>query len=116
VAELDRLMAVDGVTIVSVAYDNTPLLRQNATFVGYFNSNRVPRWVVVDNSTQVGTRPDLPPSMEVVHGVEKKRTGDRGSLHHARGLEEGLKHVRTRFVLFMDADFFVIRQQWIEEL
>lgn len=46
----------------------------------------------------------------------RPRARDMGSLHHATALEKALQEVRTRFVLLMDPDFFVLRQDWIETL
>lgn len=104
------------VTIISVAFDNAPFLARNAAFVEHFNHGALPRWLVVDNSAETASRPQVPEWMEVVPGVAAADGRDRGSLHHALGLEEGLKRVRTRHVLLMDADFYVIRDRWLAAL
>src|SRR5262245_9688741 len=96
--DLHEAGASHNVTIVSVAFDNAALLLQNTAFVEHFNRGDVPRWIVVDNSPQPLSWPELPPWMEVIGGVAAACGRDRGSLHHALGLEEGLKHVRTRQV------------------
>ena len=39
-----------------------------------------------------------------------------GSYHHAAGLNKALERVATRYVLFLDPDFFIIRPNWIEDV
>lgn len=46
--------------------------------------------------------------------MPRPRSRDGGSLHHALALEKALHKVKTRFVLFMDPDFFVLRTGWVE--
>ena len=104
------------VTIVTVAFDNAEYLIQNAAFVRYFNRGDLPRWIIVDNSPKPLIWAGLPSWIEVVPGVSPVRGRDRGSLHHAMGLEEGLRHVHTRYVLLMDPDFYVIRKHWLIDL
>lgn len=36
--------------------------------------------------------------------------------YHSRGLEIGLAQVRSRYVLILDPDFYVVRRGWIEEM
>jgi hypothetical protein len=40
----------------------------------------------------------------------------RNSYHHAIGMNIGTKHIKTRFVLFLDPDCFIIRPNWVQDV
>jgi hypothetical protein len=47
---------------------------------------------------------------------EKRRERWRGSYHHGAALNQCVAGVRTRFVLVLDPDFFLVRENWIGEV
>ena len=97
---------------MSVLYRNRSFFALNHRLTQALNSDTEYRWLVADNelgkNTISGQRP-----LTIIDGVERPKTRDRGSLHHARALQKCLARVDTRFVLAMDPDFFVLQRHWL---
>ncbi|MGH9695848.1 MAG: hypothetical protein ACRD5Z_16975, partial [Bryobacteraceae bacterium] len=88
---------------------------KNVELTMHLNPGLKSRWIAVDNTLAgPGACNSAVPGVEILPGVPRPRARDKGSLHHAMALEKALHEVRTRFVLFMDPDFFVIRANWVE--
>ena len=115
---LNGLMARDlsqSLSIISVAFPDFGLLEKNVELTMHLNPGLKSRWIAVDNTLEgPGACNSAVPSVEILPGVPRPRARDKGSLHHAMALEKALQEIRTRFVLFMDPDFFVIRANWVE--
>src|SRR4051812_26891820 len=99
-----------------VEYENEMLVAQNMRIVRNLNPAMQPKihFLIVNNSDSLildSTVRDMSP--EIVAGVDRVTKGDRGSFHHAAALAKALKLVKTRFVLIMDPDFFVLVRDWI---
>jgi hypothetical protein len=101
-------------SIVSVAFPDFDLLGRNLELTSRLNPRHESRWIVVDNTS--GADVGAAAEAMILPGAARPVARDRGSLHHGMALEKGLREVRTRFVLFMDPDFYVIREDWIETL
>ena len=103
------------ITIISVLYRNRPFFELNHRLTQALNADTAYRWLVADNelgkNTVSGSR-----SLKIIDGVERPKTRDKGSLHHARALQKCLDRVDTRFVLLMDPDFFVLQQHWLDRV
>ena len=114
-AYLDR-----DLTILSVNTQDKHLLDINYDLTTSLNSADEFVWLVVDNAQEMSeewmVRND--DRFVVIDGVEfeEKGHGGSGSYHHARGLNLGLQHVETRFVLFLDPDCFIVRRHWIRDV
>ena len=103
-------------TIVSVYHNQLSkrLLELNGEFTKIQNPGSDFVWLVGDNTPQ--TFPDkisgkeftIVPNTQDYHGL--------GSHQHAGAINTCLKEVRTRFVLSLDSDFYILRNQWIEEV
>src|SRR6185436_16756142 len=50
-----------------------------------------------------------------LEGVKTEKVGMHASANHAAGLNKALDHVATRYVLFLDPDFFLVREKWITD-
>ncbi len=101
-------------TVLSVKYGSSQLLKRNAALVRRLNPSAAYTWIAVNNDLEPGFAADA--SFRVIPGATRRLRGDRGSYHHAAGLMLGLAEVRTRFVLLLDHDFFVVRPGWIADL
>lgn len=106
-------------TIVMVEYENEGLVAQNVRLVKHLNplTESKVRFLIVNNSdskTLAANVRDMSP--EIISGVERIIKGDLGSFHHAAALTKALKLVKTRYVLIMDPDFFVLPRHWIRSL
>jgi hypothetical protein len=100
-------------TIVSVAYPDARLLQTNLELTRHLNPRHQSRWIVVDNTPEAGLGLSGSDGVEILPGVARLRGRDMGSLHHASALQKAFDEVRTRFVLFLDPDFYVVRRDWI---
>ncbi len=105
----------DGLTIVSVNYGTPAHLWRNLRLTRRLNPETILRWLVVDNGPEftLDARYDF---VTVLRGEPPFRRSDKGSYHHAQGLHRATREVKTRYVLYVDPDFFVVRPNWIREL
>lgn len=102
-------------SIISVAFPDSGLLQKNVELTKHLNPKLKCRWICVDNTPQSNLSISAA-YVEILPGIPRLRSRDLGSLHHAMALEKALQEVRTRFVLLMDPDFYVLRKDWISTL
>lgn len=100
-------------SIVSVAYPDARLLRTNLELTKHLNPRHQCRWIVVDNTPGAELGLSSPHGVEILPGVPRVDGRDKGSRHHASSLQKAFDEVRTRFVLLLDPDFYVVRRDWI---
>lgn len=112
---------IDQLTICSISYGEGPLLRINRRLCERLNPGGLPRWLVVRNRPVQEADRDLGSGdgFDVVEGAEF----DGGvidaaprSVHHAMGMNLVPAHVRTRFVMYLDPDCFVLRPNWAQDV
>lgn len=105
-------------TVVTVAFGDKWCVDLHRRLADRLNPQTSAHWRVVRN---------LPPQQaddwngaeslyEIVEGAvvpeEHGEALNRGSIHHALALAIGSQDIKTRFVFFVDADFFVLRRDW----
>lgn len=105
-------------TILSVSFKQYQLIEENIRLTKLLNPIDNYRWIVVNNTPN-----DDPPKSILDLGFKNLKGPDPnhsrfkgkggGSYHHAEGLQIGLKEVKTRFVLVLDPDYFLLEQDWI---
>lgn|GEM_PF-696663 len=106
---------MDGLTICTVSYHSASLLDLNLTLTRELNPAANFRWIVVDNDDDFQS--NEPHGFQLLKGDPCNNLGRvHGSYHHAQSLNKALEHVATRFVLALDPDFFIIRENWIQEV
>ena len=98
-------------TIISVKFGSSQWLEKNFQLSAALNPNFKVRWLVVNNDNDPNF---LLNSAEVLPAVPKAPTSDQGSQHHAQAIMSALTLVRTRFVLILDHDFYVLRRHWMQ--
>lgn len=116
----DGLRTAD-LTICAVSFGDRPLLELNRELTERLNDAR-PRWRLIRNSpTQAEDltgRDDMP--FEVLDGPELPETEResklRTSVHHALGLALASSGIETRYLLYLDPDCYVVRQDWIADV
>lgn len=80
------------------------------------------RWRVVRNLPVQPSDEHLHPHFEILDGAaldegpEAPAASRRGSYHHALGLNVACRDLRTRFVMLLDPDCFVVRPGWIADV
>jgi hypothetical protein len=111
-------MSLD-LTLVTVSFKSRPFLELNEGWLRRLNPGEGVEWIVAENSP-AGAGDRLEPGQPGFRVVEGARYEERPygavSYHHAAGLARALEHVRTRFALVLDPDFFVVRPGWLQAL
>lgn len=106
-------------TICTVSYKSKLCLDLNWKLTANLNDKNRFVWVAVENSP-LHSQEKISPSDNrflILPGVEHKKTAEAyASYQHAAGLNKSLESVTTRFVLFLDPDFFIIRPNWISSV
>lgn len=112
-------------TICSVYHseESKKLLRLNHALTLKLNQGENFTWIVGDN-TPAGFEGKLQdPDFLIVPGADQsllpayvpKGKGILGSYVHAAAINRSLKHAKSRFVMILDVDFFIVRPNWIRE-
>jgi hypothetical protein len=99
-------------SLISVKFGSAALLERNVQLVHDLNPDTNFSWLVVNNDFEPNFRLR---GVEVLAGVPKPHASDKGSTHHALALNLALNAVKTRYVVLLDHDFFVLRPNWIGE-
>jgi len=106
-------------TIITVSFGHKSLIESNIEFVKQMNPNTDVKWVIVENTPK-----DKNDKFEIgdfkgeiiIEGVPNTFNGiASASYHHASGLNTALQEVRTRYVLILDPDFYIVRKNWIND-
>ncbi|MBI1974277.1 MAG: glycosyltransferase [Candidatus Zambryskibacteria bacterium] len=107
-------------TICTVSYGHRSLIETNIKFIKKINPNFSVNWVIVENTPEgKGDRFDIGETgnIKVIKGMENNFQGiAKASQHHASGLNTAIQEVKTRFALILDPDFYIVRNNWIEEV
>lgn len=108
-------------TILSVSFNSYQFIEKNILLTAAMNPEANYNWLVINNNPKrhyPRTMDEL--GVDVVAGADPERPAyqEKGgaSYHHADGLSIGIQKVRTRFLLVLDPDFYLIEQGWINEL
>ena len=111
------MSATSSLSICTVIHNEIDLLLRNMHLTEYLNPDTEFNWIVADNrpiekQAAISHQSNvlLVPGAQPPESVPKQI---RASYHHALGLNSALKHVTTRFLAFLDPDFFVIQRDWI---
>lgn len=107
-------------TICSVYHSSLTkkLLELNFELTRKLNGGAEFIWLVADN-TPSGLGDKISHEIFfVVPGVLEMPSAPRpwmkGSYHHAAAINKSLGHIKTRFAVILDADFFILQKEWIK--
>jgi len=106
----------DTLSIISVVFREPAFWERNLRLTRRLNPQGGFHWFVVDNSeTPALTQP---PGTDVsrLDGVPVPASRDAESRHHALGIGRALARVKTRYVLILDHDFFIVMPEWVRML
>ena len=104
------------ITLCSVSFNSRPWLELNWQLAHRRNPATRIDWLIAENSPPQAPLRLLPNEsrFRVVPGAAfERRAYGSGSYHHGRGMNRTLPHIATRFALFCDPDFFIVRENWI---
>ncbi len=99
-------------SIISVKYGSSVWIEQNLELIQHLNPDSNCNFFVVNNDSDPSFKPS--PEIQVLPAVPRVLQADKGSYHHAAALNSAVPLVKTRFLLILDPDFYVIRSNWIE--
>ena len=112
-------MGKHDLTICSVSFHSRKYLELNWELTKYLNPFTELTWVIIEN-----TPPESDDRVEarsneflVLGGYASDPSKKRpASYHHGVALNKALGLVKTRFVLILDPDFYIVRRNWIAEV
>jgi hypothetical protein len=103
------------ITVCSVSFNSRPWLELNHQLARRLNADADLTWLVAENSpndSALHLQWD-DPRFRVVPGAPfEQRPYASGSYHHGAGMNVVLPRIATRYVLFTDPDFFIIKVGW----
>jgi hypothetical protein len=106
-------------TICTVSNRGSVFVEHNVALARALNEGNEPTWIVVENAQSEPIHEFGSRSVVAVRGPAPDRThGERarGSYHHAAGLQRALDLTESRFVLVLDPDFYIVREQWVTDV
>jgi len=106
----------NNLTLCSVSFRSKFALDLNWQLTTRLNDTRDIRWLVVENTDDAREQALSPNDSRfvVIPGVASANSGHaKGSYHHAAALNKALELIETRYVLFLDPDFFIVQPEWI---
>jgi hypothetical protein len=107
----------DQLTICSVSFRSTELLKLNIRITQNLNNGTDFRWLIVDNHHDFQESGFVDnQNVQIIEGDPATNQGKlKGSYHHAQALNKALNYVSTRYLLIIDPDFFIVHKDWIAE-
>ena len=102
-------------TLLSVKYGSSHWLLENAALCQALNPDFSYRWLVVNNDADLEFE-RVAHDFTLLPAVNRPVSRDRGSAHHGAALNSALERVRSRFLLVIDHDFYVVRPDWMREV
>ncbi len=114
-----KMTHVSDLTICTVSFNSKLWLDLNLELTSSLNPNTRINWVIAENSPPESVlrldsndrRFTLIPSARF-----EKKIYASGSYHHAAGMNKTLAHIDSRYALFLDPDFFIIKDHWAREM
>lgn len=113
--------ALSELTICSVSYKHSKHLLQNIINAKKLNPNSELKWLIVNNALDEDSFESIlqlgDENIQVFNGVPNNFNGSgSASKHHASGLDLIVKRAKTRFVLILDPDFYLVMPNWVERI
>lgn len=113
---------MEKLTIFSVYHSENSknLLELNYDLVKKLNPGVEFEWILADNASPMGQKILVnQEKFKVVPGLKRDDSYSswaRGSYHHSTAVNGILPHIKTRFALSLDNDFFILRKNWISDV
>ena len=113
-------MSID-LTICSVSYKQSKHILANINLTKAINITEKINWLIVDNAFEdksfFDNIEDSDSNVKIFSGVPNNfNDPKKESKHHAAGLDLIVRKVKTRFILIIDPDFYVVMPNWIQRI
>jgi len=111
-------MVGEDLTVCTSIWDDRKYLKLNVKLCNALNPNNKSKWIVIENDpSSTEFMEASPPILLVFKGFPMNYSQIRpSSYHHALALNKAIKFVKTRFVLLLDPDFYIVRKNWISDI
>ncbi len=116
------------VSILTVSFNSWRYLLLNYNLLQKLGFSDV-KWIIVNNTPELNINSPAynylsnRPNVLILDGIEKhilkknlNITQAEGSFHHGFALNKGVRYCSTRYLIIMDPDFYVIRQNWLSDV
>jgi len=103
---------MEDVALLSVKFGDWFWMESNIKLVQSLNPSFKSSWVIVNNDLEEAPDSVKKAGLTLIRGADRFSCNDE-SHHHAQAIHIGLQHIRSRFMILMDPDFYVIRPDWI---
>ena len=106
-------------TICTVSTNETEHINLNYALTKFLNKEDKPRWIIVENKMHNSNRlKSNRDNIIVLKGLDENLKTEIGApnLEHGIALNRSLQNIKTRFVLIIDPDFFIVYPNWIEKI
>lgn len=104
-------------TICSVSFHSAPYLKLNRQLTVALNPESRWSWIIVENTPADSKDKVCDDGFIVLEGIPQTFAGPAsGSYHHGTALNRTLSKIKTRFALFLDPDFYIVRPGWMDEV
>jgi len=116
-------MEKECLTICTVSFDSRRYLESSWKLISRLNENN-DNWqfIIVNNNPEIPDSKVLGISdgrCNIIKGFSLDEIPDRNgrnSYHHGVALNKGIRHIKTRFALIVDPDFYIVRKSWINDV
>jgi hypothetical protein len=107
----------DGITVCSVSFNHAEHLRLNQNLADNLNRNphRSIFWIIGENSPD-DSRSKLASDEQGLQVIPGPKGAYKPNLHHALSLNSCVELVGTRYLLVLDPDFYIIRDNWADSV
>ena len=114
------MQSTNKLTICSAGYGSKAFLELNWHLTTRLNGVKNLIWLMVDNDLE-SSKERINENDHRFYVIKNKRHDETiekqlPSLHHADALINALPYIKTRFALFLDPDFYIVRYQWIQDV
>jgi hypothetical protein len=106
-------------TICTVSFESKRFLKLNWELSSLLNCEQKLTWLVAENSPSCSNDSlKLDDSnFDVIPGANyETKVWASASYHHAAAMNKILPQIKTRYALFLDPDFYIIRKSWIKDI
>lgn len=114
---------MEELTICTVSFNHEDFVNKNIDLSVRLNQASLSlfRWLVVENTPDLASLPknqNSPCKVDWVRGEDGKNfPGPSGpGFHHGAAINKALKQVKTRYLLTIDPDFFILMENWVSDV
>jgi len=98
-------------SICSVSFNSATELKRNIAISKFLNTETDLHWIIAEN-TPANTATPLSESVKDATVITGAGAGHSPTHHHTIALGKAIARATTRFILILDPDFFIVKNEW----